>query len=403
MAVTEPRLNGSGRLMNLHEYQAKALLRGYGTAIPDGTVAFSPDDAAAAARDLGGDRWVVKAQIHAGARAQAGGVRMASSPDEVAKAARDLLGKRIVTAQTGPEGISVKAVYVEKACDIAKEIYAAILVERAKAAVVVLVGREGGTGVERTLARRETLFELTFADEAATEAGISGLSEFLAIDAEQAKKLAGMLAFARKAFVESDARLIEINPLAITTAGEVVALDAKMIIDDNAMWRHPEFEELRDEDDTDPQERAADQFEINYARMDGNIGILTMGAGLGLATMDMVIDEGGRPANFMDVRPMATREQVAEGIKLLLNDRRVNVILVMAMGGGLLHCDKVAEGLSLVFRQTGATKPVVYYAAGTGKEISELTLRNQSVPAAITGSMEEAVEEAVRIAGSGAA
>jgi succinyl-CoA synthetase beta subunit len=328
---------------------------------------------------------------------------MVASPDEAAAAARGLLGKHIVTAQTGPEGIAVKSVYVEKACEVDREIYAAILVHRAKASVVVLVGREGGTGVERTLARRETLYELPFGPDGADRAGIAGMAEFLSVQQDQAEKVADMLARARQAFVELDARLIEINPLAMTTDGDVVALDAKMIIDDNAMWRHPELEELRDEDETDPQERAADRFEINYARMDGDIGILTMGAGLGLATMDMVIDGGGRPADFMDVRPMATREQVAEGVKLLLNDKRVKVILVMAVGGGLLHCDTIAEGLSSLFRKPGAGKPVVYYAAGTGKEISELTLKNQGVPVAITASMEEAVEEAVRIAGSRAA
>ena len=388
--------------MNLHEYQAKALLRKYGAASPDGAVAASPEEAATAARELGGDAWVVKAQIHAGARAQAGGVKMVSSPDEATAAARGMLGKRIVTAQTGPDGIAVKTVYVEKACEVARELYAAILVQRAKANVVVLVGREGGTGVERTLARRESLFELPFGPEGASQAGIAEMAAFLSVDRDQAEKLADMLTRARRAFMELDARLIEINPLALTVGGDVVALDAKMIIDDNAMWRHPELEALRDEDETDPQERAADQFEINYARMDGDIGILTMGAGLGLATMDMVINEGGRPANFMDVRPMATRDQVADGVGLLLDDGRVKVILVMAMGGGLLHCDTIAEGLASSFRKTGATKPVVYYAAGTGKEISELTLKNQGVPAAITASMEEAVEEAVRIAGSGA-
>lgn len=387
--------------MNLHEHQAKSLLHRYGASIPDGVIATTPEQAAAAAGSLGGDKWVVKAQIHAGARAQAGGVRMVGSADEAAQAARDLLGKRIVTAQTGPDGITVRKVYVEKACEVAREIYAAILVERAKAAVVVLVGRDGGKGVERTLARRETLFELPFTEDRADATGISAMAAFLSIDAELASRLADMLSAARKAFIELDARLIEINPLAITTDDGVVALDAKMIIDDNAMWRHPDLEKLRDEDDQDPQEKAADQFEMNYARMDGNIGILTMGAGLGLATMDMVVNAGGHPANFMDVRPMANRDQVAEGIRLLLNDKRVKVILVMAMGGGLLHCDTVAEGLSTLFRQAGAAKPVVYYAAGTGKEISELTLRNQGVPAAITGSMEEAVEEAVRIAGSG--
>lgn len=389
--------------MNLHEYQAKALLRKYGATSPDGANATSPEDAAEAARKLSGGAWVVKAQIHAGARAQAGGVRMVSSPDEAAAAARGLLGKHIVTAQTGPEGIAVKSVYVEKACDVARELYAAILVHRAKASVVVLVGREGGTGVERTLARRETLFELPFGPDGPERAGIAEMAEFLSMEQGQAEKIADMLTQARRAFIELDARLIEINPLVLTTDGDVMALDAKMIIDDNAMWRHPELEGLRDEDETDPQERAADRFEINYARMDGDIGILSMGAGLGLATMDMVVNEGGHPADFMDVRPMATREQVAEGVKLLLDDKRVKVILVMAMGGGLLHCDTIAEGLSSVFRETGSSKPVVYCAGGTGKEISELTLKNQGVPVAITASMEEAVEEAVRIAKSRAA
>lgn len=389
--------------MNLHEYQAKALLSKYGAASPDGALAATAEEAAATTQQLGGLAWVVKAQIHAGARAQAGGVRIVSSSDEAAAAARDMLGKRIVTAQTGPEGIVVKSVYVEKAVEVDRELYAAILVHRAKASVVVLVGREGGTGVERTLARRETLFDLPFGPEGADSAGIAGLAEFLSVEQIQAGKIADMLAQVRRAFIELDARLIEINPLALTTGGDVVALDAKMIIDDNAMWRHPELEALRDEDEADPQERAADQFEINYARMDGDIGILTMGAGLGLATMDMVVNEGGRPADFMDVRPMATRDQVAEGIRLLLSDKRVKVILVMAVGGGLLHCDTIAEGLSTVFRKTGTAKPVVYYAAGTGKEISELTLKNRGVPVAVTESMEEAVAEAVRIAGSRAA
>lgn len=389
--------------MNLYEYQAKTLLREYGAASPDGANATNPEGAAEAARNLGGGAWVVKAQIHAGARAQAGGVRMVSSPDEVAAAARGLLGKHIVTAQTGPEGIAVKSVYVEKACEVARELYAAILVHRAKASVVVLVGREGGTGVERTLARRETLFELPFGPDGPERAGIAEMAEFLSMEQGQAEKIANMLTQARRAFIELDARLIEINPLVLTTDGDVMALDAKMIIDDNAMWRHPELEDLRDEDETDPQERAADRFEINYARMNGDIGILSMGAGLGLATMDMVVNEGGQPADFMDVRPMATREQVAEGVKLLLDDKRVKVILVMAMGGGLLHCDTIAEGLSSVFRETGSSKPVVYCAGGTGKEISELTLKNQGVPVAITASMEEAVEEAVRIAKSRAA
>ncbi len=388
--------------MNLHEYQAKSLLRDYAIPLPAGAVAATPDEAQAQAGTLGDGPWVVKAQVHAGDRKAAGGVRMVKTAQEVAGAAGDLLGRRMVTGQTGREGLLVKTVYVEQACDVAREIYAALLVNRAQARIDLVAAREGGSGVESALAERESVIDLPIGDSGLAPADIARLAEGLALSAEQAEAVADIMTRARRAFVETDASLIEFNPLAISTTGEIMALDVKMTLDDNALARHPELAQMRDEDEVDPQEREADRYEHNYARMDGNIGLMTTGAGLGLAAIDLIKDEGGEPANFMDTRPMASREQICEGILLLLRDKRVRVVLVMAIGGGILHCDTIAEGIATAFRQSGARVPVVYYAAGTGKEISELTLRNQGIPVIFADSMEEAAHEAVRIAGSGA-
>lgn len=388
--------------MNLHEYQAKALLRDYGIPFPQGAVAATADEARDRAGELGGDAWVLKAQVHAGERQAAGGIRIVNTVDEVAKAATGLLGRKIVTGQTGREGLLVKKVYVEQACDVAREIYVALLVNRALARIDLVAAREGGEGVELALTRRESLVDVPVVESGLADADVKRLFEGLDLSAEQAGKVADIAARARKAFVETDASLIEFNPLAVTRTGDIIALDVKMVLDDNALARHPELAELRDEDELDPQEREADRYEHNYVRMDGNIGLMTTGAGLGLAAIDLIKDEGGEPANFMDTRPMASRQQIAEGILLLLRDKRVRVVLVMAIGGGILHCDTIAEGIATAFRQSGAKVPVVYYAAGTGKEISELTLRNQGIPAIFADSMEDAAHEAVRIAGAGA-
>jgi succinyl-CoA synthetase beta subunit len=386
--------------VNLHEFQAKALLRDYGIPLPPGAVAETPEDAQDRASDLGGSAWVLKAQVHAGERKAAGGVRMIKSPQEAAQAAADLLGKKMVTGQTGSEGLLVKTVYVEQAVEVEREIYAALLVNRTEARIEVVASGEGGTGVENALARRESLIDLPVGESGLEKSDLARLTDGLDLSADQGSALADIVARARRAFVETDASLIEFNPLAITGAGEIVALDVKMVLDDNALGRHPELAKLRDEDEVDPQEREADRYEHNYARMDGNIGLMTTGAGLGLAAIDLIREEGGEPANFMDTRPMASREQIAEGILLLLRDQRVRVVLVMAIGGGILHCDTIAEGIATAFRQAGAKVPVVYHAAGTGKEISELTLRNQGIPAIFADSMEEAAHEAVRIAGA---
>lgn len=387
--------------MNLHEYQAKALLREYGVPFPAGAVAATADDARDRAGELGGNAWVLKAQVHAGERQAAGGIRMVDTVKKVGEAASALLGRKIVTGQTGREGLLVKAVYVEQACDVAREFYAALLVNRALARIELVAAREGGEGVELALAKPDSLFHVPLGEPGLSDADVELLCKGLDLTTEQAGKLADIAVRARKAFVETDASLIEFNPVAITRTGEILPLDVKMVLDDNALGRHPELAELRDEDEIDPQEREAGRYEHNYARMDGNIGLMTTGAGLGLAAIDLIKDEGGEPANFMDTRPMASREQIAEGILLLLRDARVRVVLVMAVGGGILHCDTIAEGIATAFREAGAKVPLVYYAAGTGKEISELTLRNQGIPVIFADSMEEAAHEAVRIAGVG--
>lgn len=388
--------------MNLHEYQAKALLRDYGIPLPQGAVAATADEARQRAEELGGSAWVLKAQVHAGERQAGGGIRLVKTVQEVAKAAAELLGRKIVTGQTGREGLLVRSVYVEQACDVEREFYAALLVNRSQARIDLVATREGGAGVELALARRESLVDVPIGEAGLSESDLGRLAEGLGLSDEQAATVADIMTRARQAFVETDASLIEFNPLAVTTTGDIIALDVKMVLDDNALGRHPELAGLRDEDEIDPQEREADRYEHNYVRMDGNIGLMTTGAGLGLAAIDLIKDEGGEPANFMDTRPMASRQQIAEGILLLLRDKRVRVVLVMAIGGGILHCDTIAEGIATAFRQSGAKVPVVYYAAGTGKEISELTLRNQGIPAIFADSMEDAAHEAVRIAGAGA-
>lgn len=389
--------------MNLHEYQAKTLLQKYGIPVPRGAVASAAAEARQRASELGGNSWAVKAQVHAGDRKAAGGVQIVDSPGAVEAAAGRLLGNRIVTSQTGPEGIEVQAVYVEEAFDLDREIYAAVLVNRARAKVSVIVNPKGGAGVESALSDRNSAIEVDIGQDGVVEGEIARIAEALALTQDQASDIAGILVNARRAFVELDASLIEFNPIAVTAGGAVLVLDVKMTIDDNAMFRHPELEQYRDESEVHPQEREAHRFEINYARMGGNIGVVTSGAGLGLAMIDMVKAAGGEPANFMDVRPMASREQVAEGIRLLLGDDRIRVILAMPVGGGLLHCDTIAEGITTVYRKDRNMVPVVYNAAGTGKEMSEMTLRNQGVPVEFADSMEEAVREAVRIANARAA
>jgi succinyl-CoA synthetase beta subunit len=386
--------------MKIHEYQAKQLLRNHGVPVPEGAVAGTAEAAEAAARELGGTRWVVKAQVHAGGRGRAGGVRLVDSHDEVRKAAEKLLGTRLVTAQTGPEGKAVRQVYVERACDVERECYLALLVDRSAGRVSFIASTAGGTDIEEAAARAPDRISRATIDPAkgldVTQA--AGLAADLGLDGALESPAVGLLSGLYDAFVESDADLIEINPLAVTRTGELQVLDVKMSLDDNALFRHPELETLRDEDEVDPSELEAKRFELNYVRLDGNIGVMVNGAGLALATIDILKQHGGAPADFMDVRPVATREHIATGFAMLLRNPKVKAILVNIYGGGILRCDTVAEGVAAACRDIGLEVPLVVRAAGTNMEMCRKILVGQGIPAIFARDMAEAAAEAVAAA-----
>ncbi len=390
--------------MNLHEFQAKDLLKTYGVTVPRGTVASTPEQAAKAAAQLGGGAWVVKAQVHAGGRGKAGGIKMVKTADEAGKAASKMLGSQLVTAQTGAGGKEVRRVYVEEACDIDKEIYLAALIDRSIGRVAFLASAEGGEGIEEAAARSpENIQKLivdpeTGPDAAEVETLVSGLG-LSGLQADAASKTVNAV---YKAFMENDASLIEINPLGVTAKGDLVALDVKMIVDDNALYRHPEWEKLWDEAEVDAEEIEARKFELNYVPMDGNIGVMVTGAGLALGILDMIKDRGGEAADFMDVRPVATREQVAAGIKMLLGNPNVKAVLVVTMGGGVLRCDTIAEGIALACKEFPGHVPVIVRAAGTAKELGELALRNQGIDVIFAADLADAADKAVAAAGAAA-
>ena len=378
--------------MNLHEYQAKELLKPYGVPVPPGKVASTPKAAAAAAAALGGSHWVVKAQVHAGGRGRAGGVRLVKSSKSAGEAAENLLGTRLITAQTGAGGKEVKRVYVEQAVDVAKEIYLAALVDRALGRVAFLASAEGGEVIEEAAAEApdkinmlvidpETGLKVTDAKKLAADLGLSG---------GQADAVAETMAAVYKAFIENDASLIEINPLAVTASGELFALDVKMIVDDNAIFRHPEFEKLWDEAEVSADEIEARRHELNYVAMDGDIGVMVSGAGLALGMLDLLKAKGGEAADFMDVRPVATREQIAAGIRMLLGDTKVKAVLVVAMGGGVLRCDTIAEGIAIACKEAGKHVPVIVRFAGTAKELAELALNNQGIKVTFADTLADA-------------
>jgi succinyl-CoA synthetase beta subunit len=352
--------------MNIHEHQAKTLLAGFGVAVPRGTAAFSVDEAAGAAADLGGPVYVVKAQIHAGGRGKAGGVKVVSSVDEVREVASDLLGKTLVTHQTGPQGREVKRLYVEEGCDIADELYLSLLVDRGSSRITIIASSEGGMDIEEVAATQPNKI-LSVAIDPATGlqahharrlAGVMGLS------GATAKQLPKFLGGLYDAFTALDASLIEINPLVVTGAGDLLALDAKMSFDDNALYRHPEVMELRDLAEEDPAEVRASEFDLNYIKLDGNIGCMVNGAGLAMATMDIIQLQGGSPANFLDVGGSATTERVTEAFKIILSDENVRGILVNIFGG-IMRCDIIAEGVVGAARTLGLDKPLVVRLEGT--------------------------------------
>lgn len=389
--------------MNIHEYQAKELLAKYDIPVPSGAVAYSPEEAESAARDVGGSSWVIKAQVHAGGRGRAGGVKRADTADGVKAAADQLLGSILVTEQTGPGGIQVKRVYVEEKYDVAKEIYLAVLVDRSAGRVAVLASADGGENIERAMSGAPERAHKIVVDPSlgVTQEEAVGMASDLGLEGQPAQSTADIIVRLYTAFMEIDASLIEVNPLAVTTQGDMIALDAKIILDDNALYRHPDLEGLRDEDEVDPNQVEAHRYELNYVRLDGDIGCIVTGAGLGLATIDLITECGGRPGNFMDVRPVATSQQVATGVKLLFDNPGIKAILVVAMGGGILRCDSIAEGVAMAWRQRPRDVPLVVRAAGTNKELGVAVLRNQNIPVNFADDLQDAAEKAVKAAKTG--
>ena len=383
--------------MNIHEHQAKELLAGYGVAVPRGAVAFTVKEAEDAARDLGGALWVVKAQIHAGGRGKAGGIKVVHSIEEVADAAKAMLGMTLVTPQTGPAGRVVKRIYIEEGCDIARELYLGMLVDRASGRVTVMASTEGGVEIEQVAAQTPEKIIMAVIDPA------MGLQPFharriafgIGLEGKQISSTVKFLGGIYDCFLATDASLFEINPLVVTGAGEVIALDAKANFDDNALFRHPDIAAMRDENEEDPRELEAASHELSYVKLDGNIGCMVNGAGLAMSTMDIIKLHGGEPANFLDVGGGATRERVTAAFKLILSDPNVEGVLVNIFGG-IMRCDVIAEGVVAAAREVALEVPLVVRLEGTNVDLGKRILADSGLPIVLAGDLADAAEKIVK-------
>jgi succinyl-CoA synthetase beta subunit len=358
--------------MNIHEHQAKAVLAKYGAPVPRGEAVFSADEAVAAAQALGGPVWVVKAQIHAGGRGKGGGVKLARSIEEVRAEAERMLGMTLVTHQTGPHGRLVRRLYVEEGADIARELYLSLLVDRETSRVAVVASTEGGMDIEevaRTTPERIVTFSIDPATGVWPHHG-AALARALGLTGETARQARALLPALYKAFTTEDMSLLEINPLIVTGAGRLVVLDAKVSFDDNALYRHPDIVALRDTTEEDPKEIEASRHELSYIALDGEIGCMVNGAGLAMATMDIIKLYGAEPANFLDVGGGASKEKVTAAFKIITADPRVKGILVNIFGG-IMRCDIIAEGVVAAVRETGLKVPLVVRLEGTNVELGK--------------------------------
>ncbi len=382
--------------MKVHEYQAKEILRSRGVPVPQGRACFSVDEAVEAAEALGGERWVVKAQIHAGGRGKGGGVKVVSSIDEVRAAANDLLGMMLITHQTGPEGQEVKRLLVEEGVGIARELYVGMVIDRATQKVAVMASSEGGTEIEEVAAKTPDKIHKVFVDPAQglTSAEAERLMAKLDLKGGQLAEAGTFLQALYQAFWDTDASLAEINPLVVTSGDNVIALDAKFNFDDNALFRHPDVVALRDIDEEDPAELEASAVGLNYISLDGNIGCLVNGAGLAMATMDIIKLYGGEPANFLDVGGGATTEQVTEAFKIMLRNPDLKAILVNIFGG-IMRCDVVAEGLVEAAKVVKLNIPLVVRLEGTNVERGREILESANLDMLTATTMAEAAEKVV--------
>jgi succinyl-CoA synthetase beta subunit len=352
--------------MNLHEYQSKRLFAEYGIPVPHGIAAKSPNAAADAAKELGGNLWVVKAQVHAGGRGKAGGVKLARSREEVHTAAKEMLGKQLVTHQSGPEGLPVNVVYVESGSEIERELYLSMLVDRELSRVAFIASAAGGMDIEKVAAETpEKILTVAIAPDAGLQDYQARQLGFgLGLSSVQIRQFTDLIRKLYRLYDECDASLVEVNPLIVTKAGDVVALDAKINIDSNALYRQPRLVELRDITQEDEKEREAAAHDLNYVSLTGDIACMVNGAGLAMATMDLIKLHGGEPANFLDVGGGATRERVAEAFKLILSNDKVAAILVNIFGG-IVRCDLIAEGIISAVKEVGVSVPVVVRLEGT--------------------------------------
>ncbi len=385
--------------MKVHEYQAKEIFKQYGIPVPKGGVAETPEEAKKIAEELGTSLFVVKAQIHAGGRGKAGGVKLAKSPEEVYEIAKKMIGMKLVTHQTGPEGKIVRKVLVEEGLNIEKEYYVGMVIDRSNECPVLMVSSEGGVEIEEVAAKHPEKILKAFVDPAL------GMMPFyarrlafgLGFTGETFKKAIKFMTALYQAFIEKDASLAEINPLVLTKEGDLIALDAKMNFDDNALYRHPEIAEMRDIYEEDPLEVEASKYNLSYIKLDGNIGCMVNGAGLAMATMDIIKLYGGEPANFLDVGGAADSERVKNAFRILISDPNVKSVFINIFGG-IVRCDRVAEGVTKAAKDLEIKVPMVVRLEGTNKDEAMEILKNSGLSFILADSMADGAEKAVKAA-----
>ena len=398
--------------MNIHEYQAKSLLKKYGVAVPRGGVAYTPQEAEGVARELGGPVWVVKSQIHAGGRGAGkfkdnpegkGGVRVVKSIEQVGRDTLEMLGHVLITKQTGPDGKEVKRVYIEEGCDIKRELYLSMLIDRGTSRVTIVASTEGGMAIEDVAeATPEKIMKIAVDPATGIQQYHARKIAFgLGLEGKQIQVATKFLIAMYKAFTDLDASMVEINPLVVTGEGQIIALDAKMGFDDNALFRHKDIEELRDESEEDPAEIEANRHSLNYVKLDGSIGCMVNGAGLAMGTMDIIKHYGGEPANFLDVGGGATRERVTTAFKLILSDKNVEGILVNIFGG-IMRCDVIAEGVVAAAREVSLHVPLVVRLEGTNVELGKKIMAESGLPILSAENLADAAEKIVKAVKEGA-
>ncbi|MYC12380.1 MAG: ADP-forming succinate--CoA ligase subunit beta [Gemmatimonadetes bacterium] len=381
--------------MKIHEYQAKEVLRAFGVPVPNGAVARTPEEAEAIAKDLGG-AVVVKAQIHAGGRGKGGGIKLASNPAEAREVASEIIGMQLVTPQTGTEGQKVKSVWVENATDIDRELYLGIVLDRAQSRLVVMASSEGGMDIEEVAATtpEKILKEVVHPGVGLQPFQARHLALGLGLEGDQLKQGVAFITALYKAYIETDCSLAEINPLVVSKSGEVLALDAKMNFDDSAMYRHSDIYELRDVDEEDPLEVEASKYDLNYIKLDGEVGCMVNGAGLAMATMDIVKYAGSSPANFLDVGGGTNVERVKNAMRILTSDESVKAVLINIFGG-IVRCDRVAEGVVAALEDIEINVPLVVRLQGTNAEEGAQILENSGLEFTVARKLKEAAEAVV--------